>query len=389
MNRFSLTRMPKILFGSGQAEGIPGLLKDLGRNVLIITGAKSYQQSPGIAKVLLSLEKEGNILHFDKIETEPSPGDIDRIVERFRQIRLDTIVAIGGGSVVDAGKAVSAMLPIEGSVRDYLEGVGNKTHPGIKKYFIAVPTTSGTGSEATCNAVLSETGMNGYKRSLRHENLVPDLAIVDPVLTLGCPADITAASGMDAFTQLVESYLSVKSGPLTDTLALEGIREIHSCLYKAVIHGSDLEARSGMAYAALLSGITLSNAGLGLVHGFASSVGGSRNAPHGVICGTMMGIVNRYTIEALLQQNTISIAHEKYGRLGRLFSERNDKDLQWYMKYVADYFEELTEKLQIRRLGGFGILETDLERIADATDHKANPVKFDRYQLVEMLRARL
>jgi alcohol dehydrogenase class IV len=389
VNRFSLIRTPKILFGIGQVEGISGLLKGHGRNLLIVTGAKSYQQSPGIAKVLLTLEKEGYLLHFDKVETEPSPGDIDRIVERFRQIGLDTIVAIGGGSVVDAGKAVSAMLLLEGSVRDYLEGVGTKTHPGIKKYFIAIPTTSGTGSEATCNAVLSVTGMNGYKSSLRNENLVPDVAIVDPMLTLGCPSDITAASGMDAFTQLVESYLSVKSGPLTDALALEGIRIIHACLYKAVTNGADLEVRSGMAYSALLSGITLTNAGLGLIHGFASSVGASYNAPHGVICGTMMGIVNRYNIEALLQQKTISIAHEKYGRLGILFSERSDKNLRWYLKFVIDYFEELTEKLQIRRLGGFGLLETDLERIADATDHKANPVIFDRHQLVEMLKARL
>jgi alcohol dehydrogenase class IV len=389
VNKFSLIRTPRILFGNGQAEALPGLLKGRGINVLIVTGAKSHRQNTGIAKVLLSLEKEGYRLNFDKVEKEPSPGDIDRIVGRYRQIELDSVVAIGGGSVVDAGKAVSAMLPLEGSVRDYLEDVGTKVHPGIKKFFIAIPTTSGTGSEATSNTVLSETGVNGFKRSMRHENLVPDIAIVDPVLTLGCPAEITAASGMDAFTQLAESYLSVKSGSLTDALALEGIRNIHTCLFKAVTHGDDLEARSGMAYAALLSGITLANAGLGLIHGFASSIGGLYRVPHGVICGTMMGSVNRYNIEALLQQNDITLAHQKYGVLGMLFSGRNDKDLQWYMKYVADYIEVATEKLQIRRLGAFGISEADLERIADVTDHKSNPVKFDRKQLVGMLKARL
>ena len=304
-------------------------------------------------------------------------------------MEIDLLVAIGGGSVVDAGKAVSAMLPLEGSVRDYLEGVGTKTHTGMKKYFIAMPTTSGTGSEATANAVLSETGVNGYKRSLRHENLVPDVAIIDPELTLGCPPEITAASGMDAFTQLMESYLSTHSNPVTDALSLEGICKVHACIVRAVIAGDDIEARSGMAYAALLSGITLSNAGLGLIHGFASSVGGCFNVPHGVICGTMMGIVNRYTIEMLLQQNSISATHEKYGLLGKLLSGKEGKDIPWYMQFVSDYIDNLTDILHIQHLGKFGVLEADLDRIADSTDHKANPVKFEKWQLVKMLRARL
>jgi alcohol dehydrogenase class IV len=128
----------------------------------------------------------------------PSPQDVDRIVRRYQPIKLDAILAVGGGSVIDAGKAVSAMLPLEGSVRDFLEGVGTRNHPGLKKPFIAIPTTSGTGSEATSNAVLSETGENGYKRSLRHENFVPDIALVDPLLTPNCPPSITSVSGLDA-----------------------------------------------------------------------------------------------------------------------------------------------------------------------------------------------
>lgn len=389
VNKFGLIRTPKILFGPSQAGTLPVLLKGHGRNILIITGAKSFQQSNAITKLFAILEKEGYRLHFDKIGKEPAPGEVDRIVSRYRQIELDTVVAIGGGSVLDAGKAISAMLPLEGSVRKYLEGVGTNTHSGIKKFFVAMPTTSGTGSEATSNAVLSETGLNGYKRSLRHENLVPDIAIVDPVLTLGCPAEITAASGMDAFTQLVESYLSVKSGRFTNALALDGIGNVHACLYRAVNEGSDIDARSGMAYAAMLSGITLTNAGLGLIHGFASSVGGYYDLPHGAICGTMMGIVNRYNIEALLRQKSISEAHEKYGVLGRLFSGRNDKDLSWYMMFVADYIDNMTERLHIRRLGEYGVALSALGKIAESTDHKANPVKFENEQLVEMLGKRL
>jgi alcohol dehydrogenase class IV len=250
VNKFSLLRTPRILFGKGQVEGLRGLLSFRGKNLLVITGSASYVNNPGIGRFLMELGNEGYTLFFDKIEKEPSPGDIDRIAGRFRQIELETVVAIGGGSVVDAGKAVSAMLPLEGSVQEYLEGVGAKAHPGIKKFFVAIPTTSGTGSEATANAVLSVTGAYGFKRSLRHENLVPDVAIVDPELTMNCPPDITASSGMDAFTQLTESYLSLKSGPLTDTLAMDGIRNIHNFLIRAVETGDDIDARTGMSYAA-------------------------------------------------------------------------------------------------------------------------------------------
>ncbi len=389
VNQFSLIRTPRILFGKGQVEKLPGLVKSPGRNLLVITGGQSHRLYPVLDRLMFSLEHEGYLLHFERIEKEPSPGDIDRIVKRYQTLELNSVVSVGGGSVIDAGKAVSAMLPLEGTVRDYLEGVGTLTHPGEKKFFIAIPTTSGTGSEATANAVLSETGVNGYKRSLRHENLVPDIALVDPELTLACPPGITASSGMDAFTQLIESYLSVKSNPVTDALALEGITRARSCLVKAVTNGDDIGARSGMAYASLLSGITLANAGLGLIHGYASSLGGLFNVPHGVICGTMMGVVNRHNIKALLRQDTITQAHEKYGSLGKLLSDRHDKNLHWYMRFVADYIDELTDQLHIKHLNEFGINVTDLQRIAENTDHKANPVKFEKEELVEMLRSRL
>lgn len=389
VNKFTLLRTPRILFGTGQVEGLPGLFGREKKNLLVITGSSSLIHNPGLVRILLELENAGHTVYTEKIEREPSPADIDHITDKYRPAGVDAVISIGGGSVMDSGKAVSAMLPLEGTVLDYLEGVGTKPHPGTKKLFIAIPTTAGTGSEATANAVLALTGPNGFKRSLRNENLVPDVAIVDPDLTMNCPPEITAASGMDAFTQLTESYLSLKSGPLTDALALEGIRNIHSCLSRAVEAGDDSGARSGMSYAALLSGITLSNAGLGLVHGFASSAGGIFDIPHGVICGTLMGVVNRFNIEALLKADTLSIAHEKYSILGKLLSGVANKDMSWYMQFAVDYTEELTEKLQLKRLGDFGISVSDLGRIADITDHKGNPVKFEKEELVEMLRRRL
>lgn len=387
---FGFIRTPKIIFGAGAVGKLPGILNHPGGNVLIITGSESFRRNKGIDGLLESLQKDKMILHFERIGKEPSPEMIDRITARFRNIQLQAVVAIGGGSVMDTGKAVSAMLPLELPVSEYLESVGTKMHPGMKKFFVAVPTTAGTGSEATANAVLSVSDHRGsYKRSLRHENLVPDVAIVDPILTLQCPKSVTAASGMDALTQLIESYLSLKSGPLTDSLALDGIRHAHLNLYEAWRNGENLLARSGMAYSALLSGITLANAGLGLIHGFASSIGAAFDIPHGVICATLLGIVNRFNINSLMRVKAPDGTLEKFMILGKLLSQAEGKDHTWYMKYTADYLDELTNKLNIRRLGTFGVTSADLENIAAHTDHKSNPVHFEKEEMVEMLKARL
>jgi alcohol dehydrogenase class IV len=386
--KINFLRTPKIIFGNGRSDALPDLLTR-SKKVLIVCGLHSSRQNSMISEILSSVQNDFNTV-IENIGNEPSPADIDKIVYKSHQSTIpDCIVAIGGGSVLDTGKAVSAMIPVEGSVKDYLEGVGSKIHNGHKIYFIAVPTTSGTGSEATSNAVISETGKNGFKRSLRHENFVPDIALVDPLLTLECPPEITAHSGMDAFTQLLESYLSVKSNPLTDALAFEGLKEIHANLLHAVQNGSDPVIRSGMSYAALLSGITLSNAGLGLIHGFASSIGGLFRIPHGVVCGTLMGIVNRYNIQALKDMNEITPAHVKYASLGQWISKQNNKDLHWYMDFTAGYIDDLTEKLNIQPLGNYGITDADLNQISEITDHKANPVLFEQGQLKEMLRNRL
>jgi alcohol dehydrogenase class IV len=164
---------------------------------------------------------------------------------------------------------------------------------------------------------------------------------------------------------------------------------VQANLPDAVKYGDNPESRSGMSYAAMLSGITLANAGLGLIHGFASSIGGYHKIPHGVVCGTLMGIVNRYNVTALINQHEVTPAHEKYGKLGKLFSGRNNKSLSWYMEYAADYIEVLSEQLKMKHLGDFGITAQDLNHIAGNADHKANPVKFEKDQLVEMLEKRL
>jgi len=387
---FGLLRTPKIYCGTGEINRLPALLKDRCKRALVLTGSKSHENNKAIVELINNLEKEKIILDFERIVHEPSPGDIDGITNKYRDLDLQVVVAVGGGSVLDAGKAVSAMLPLNEPVKDYLEGIGTRFHPGIKVFFVAVPTTAGTGSECTANAVLSGTeGGVAFKRSLRHENLVPDVAFVDALFSVSCPKATTAASGMDALTQLIESYLSVKSGPVTDALALEGIVQIHHNLVKAWENGENINARSGMAYAAMLSGITLANAGLGLVHGFASSVGASFEIPHGVVCGTMLSVVNRNNIRSVLSDSEKDNLAKKYVFLGKIFSGIETREKEWYLRFTADYLDELTARLEIPRLGKFGVTTADLEKIAGITDHKSNPVRFQKEQLVEMLRERL
>jgi alcohol dehydrogenase class IV len=389
VNNFTLFRIPGIVFGNGKLSGLPGLVKAFGSNLLILTGKESFLKSKQAERLFDTLKRDTIKYDVDSVVGEPSPAMIDGIVKKYCTASKQVVVAIGGGSVIDAGKAVSAMLPLNEPVKDYLEGVGNRNHPGVKLPFIAVPTTAGTGSETTGNAVLSETGPKGFKRSLRHENFIPDLALVDPELTVSCTPRQTAISGMDALTQLLESFLSTRNNSFTDALALEGIINIKLSLKTAVSSGDDPEARAAMSYAAMLSGISLTNAGLGLVHGFASSVGGLKDIPHGVICGTLMGIVNRYAVEQLLKANTQSTALEKYIRLGKLLSEADGRSEVDYAFFVANYIESLVEELGIPTLGSYGLSEDDIAKIVQTTDHKNNPVVFSHEELTQMLRKRL
>jgi alcohol dehydrogenase class IV len=385
---FNLYRIPRILFGNGKLSQLPQAAGAFGNTILVITGKNSFENSRHAADLKKILQKDFKC-YYESVESEPSPLLIDKLADRYAGLSIKVVVAIGGGSVMDAGKAVSAMLLLQKPVKEYLEGVGNQSHPGIKIPFIAVPTTAGTGSETTFNAVLSETGIHGFKRSLRHENFIPDVAIVDPGLTYSCSPEQTSLSGMDAFTQLLESYFSAKGNSFTDALAMEGIRNVRQFLKKATETGDDPEARAGMSYAAMLSGITLTNAGLGLVHGFASSIGGLIQIPHGLICGTLMGAANRLAVEKLLKANNMSVPLLKYIRLGKILSEEEGRSDEDYAFWVANYLESLTLDLKIPLMGKFGLTEMDAERIAEITDHKNNPVVFHPEELKAILMSRI
>jgi alcohol dehydrogenase class IV len=218
---------------------------------------------------------------------------------------------------------------------------------------------------------------------------VPDIALVDPELTLDCPSALTAASGMDCFTQLTEAYLSTKSNPYTDALAIEGLKAVKDSLVKSCLNGKNIEARTGMSFAALTSGICLANAGLGTVHGFASAIGGQYNIPHGVICGTLMAITNEINVRKLWETNSSPAALKKYANLGRIFLEKKNMSDDYYINGFIDYLNELTVMLNLPGLKSLGLSEDAVERISAASDNKNNPVNLNKKDLAEIIYGRL
>ncbi len=383
---FHFSCVPSIRFKPGALADLPAVIKNYGTRVALVTGKDSFHHSPSSAKLLSAFDTHGITHTRIIISGEPSPAVIDQATGALNEKSIDAVVAIGGGSVLDAGKAVSAMYHIPGSVKEYLEGVGTKTHPGTKLPFIAIPTTSGTGSEATNNSVISETGKNGFKRSLRHPNFIPDVALVDPELTLLCPPDITAASGMDCFTQLTEAFLSDRSGNFTDALAIEGLKEVKTSLQTAYLKGDDLNARAGMSFAALVSGICLANAGLGTVHGFASAIGGMFNIPHGLVCGKLMAPANEISVRELREQKGDTDALIKYTRLGRIFLNEQNKSDDFYIDGFISYLQQMSDFFSLPGFNQYGINEEDIESLCEITENKNNPVKLSKENMAEILR---
>jgi alcohol dehydrogenase class IV len=382
---FQFSRLPKIYFKRGMISELPSIALNYGRRIILVTGENSFLKSDQAAKLFHEFEKIGLDYHLIKVPGEPTPEMIDNAVITFKNQDINLVIGIGGGSSIDAGKAISAMLGRSESIVEYLESVGMKEHPGTKIPYIAVPTTSGTGSEATKNAVISRVGNNGFKRSLRHDNFVPDIALVDPELTLNCPKNITAASGMDCFTQLTEAYLSDKSNEYTDALAFEGLKAINNSLSRSYLDGFDIEARTGMSFAALTSGICLANAGLGVVHGFASSIGGIYNIPHGLICGTLMAKSNEINVRELRKSGKNARALKKYSLLGKLFSDKEGKTEDYSIDEFVQYLHKLSNDLDLDRLKPCIIEEKDIEAICLRTELKNNPVVLTSDNLREII----
>ena len=392
ISSFNLKMPAQIVFGPGKLAALEKIVVRFGSRPLLVLGNRSFLETAYYSLVEQIFSKLKVQLQTVHIGSEPSPEMIDAIVADPCYAKTDMVIAIGGGSTLDGGKAISAMLAEGGRVTRFLEGVGTETPSGRKLPFIAIPTTSGTGSEATSNAVITSVGKQGFKSSLRHDNYIPNLALVDPSLTLSCPQKLTVACSLDSFTQLVEGYLSTNSSVLTDSLALDGIRAIHRSLRIVCADGSNLPARTDLSYSALLSGIVLANSGLGTVHGFASVIGGLFAIPHGVVCGTLMAPANALTLKSLRTNAGVATAGPaltKYARLGKIFSDQKQKTDAWYQDYFIEELERLALELDVPKLNEYGVRTTDIKDIVDKTGNKYNPAQLTGKELTDILRCRI
>lgn len=390
---FNFASIPHIFFGSGAIEQLVDIITEFGKNVLFVIGKNSLKNSGKKDEIQRKSELNSIRCSFISISGEPSPDVIDNITHKYRDEKLDLIVGIGGGSVIDAGKAISAMIPKDDSIKHYLEGVGTKKHDGKKIPYIAIPTTSGTGSEATKNAVISEIGSNGFKKSLRHDNLIPNYAIIDPELLISCPPSITAACGMDAFTQLLEAYTSTKANPMTDSLAYSGMKYIRDAIMPAYTNPHNIAFRLAMAYGALMSGICLANAGLGIIHGLASSIGGFFKIPHGVICGTLLAESTKMNITKLKQIGASGkIGLQKYAEIGALLTKDKYFDqiqIDFYCSFLIETLEQWIDDLNIALLGNYNIHSSDIDKIVNNTGLKNNPAPLNKGDIRKILQNRI
>lgn len=394
---FSIARLPRIEFGSGAINNLPQLVQRYGKSILLVTGGSSFVTGHHWKEVQQKFKKNSIQWELCQIPKEPSPAQIDDIVKLHSKYDIDVVVGIGGGSPLDAAKAIAGLLKVGLSVMDFLEGVGPELpYEGPSVPFIAVPTTAGTGSEATKNAVLSTHGANGFKKSFRDDRLVAEYAIIDPDLLATCPPHIIAANGMDAVTQLMESYVSIKANPLNDALAISGLRAARDSLlawYEMAEQPERTSAyRCKMAYAALLSGINLAQTGLGSVHGLASPLGAFYPIPHGVVCGTLVAEATRVNIEAMLEREPDNIALARYARLGEVMCQRRFPDSERAWHGLVSLLQEWTERMQLQRLSVFGVNDDGLDNVVKnsrGSSMKTNPIVLQDAEIRQILENRL
>jgi len=378
--QFELAPIPQIFFGSGQIQNIGPLIRPFGSRVLIVADEAALKAA-NLEEILTNNQLEYCSL---LIKNEPTTEDIDNGVTAGLEFETEVVIGIGGGAALDAGKAVSGLITNGGVAIDYMEVVGQGLPiKCLPLPYIAVPSTAGTGAEVTRNAVIiSQT--DKYKASIRSPLLIPKIAIVDPSLTLTVPASVTASTGLDALTQLIEAYISNKSQPVTDSLALLGIQKAVKSLQIAYEHGDNLSAREDMALAALLSGICLTNAGLGAVHGFASPLGAS--IPHGVACAALLAAVVDQNIR-ILKANSPTIV--KYAKLGELVANKTFKNTAEAHQMLVQYLRNLTKRLKIPPLSKFGLNKIDIpdiiKKVKRSSSIRYNPVELDDIMLEEIL----
>jgi alcohol dehydrogenase class IV len=379
--RFEFATANRILFGPGVLRQTGPLAAEMGRRALVLTGWKTDRTGMLIDQLSAHGVEAITLL----VTGEPTTELVQIGAERARVENCDIIIGFGGGSAVDTGKAVAALLTNGGEPLDYLEVIGKGkplTKPSAPN--IAIPTTAGTGAEVTRNAVLASPE-HRVKVSLRSPHMLPRVALVDPELTHSLPPAVTASTGMDALTQLIEPFVSVKANPMTDAFCREGIRRAARSLRVAYEHGDDAAAREDMALASLLGGLALANAGLGAVHGFAGPVGGMFPAPHGAVCARLLPPVMAVNVRALRERQPDSAALRRYDEVARMLTGNSAATAADGVAWV----QALYEALQIPALSSYGITAGDLpvlvEKSAMASSMQANPIKLTPEEMREML----
>jgi alcohol dehydrogenase class IV len=383
---FEFATARRVIFGPGISRQAGGLARKAGRRALVVTGRDTAR-----AQFLLESLRQNEVstVVFPGGGGEPSVDTVRQGAELGLRENCELVVSLGGGSALDTGKSIAAMLTNPGDVLDYLEVIGaGKSLDEPSAPFIAIPTTAGTGSEVTRNAVL-DSPEHRQKISLRGASMLPSVAIVDAELTWGAPPAITAGSGMDALTQLIEPYVCIRANPVTDALCVEGMRRAAGSLRIAFEDGRQAAAREDMALASLLGGLALSNAGLGAVHGFAGAIGGMFHAPHGAICAALLPHVMAANLRALRQREPRHDALRRYEEIGRLLTGRPaanaDDGVEWVRQLVGD--------LRIPALGSYGLAVADMAEIVEkgstAGSMKANPIVLTTEEQREILRQAL
>lgn len=379
--QFEFATATRIIFGPGKLSEAGPLAASFGRRALVVTGRTTARAEP----LLTRLHGAGVETALFSVPGEPEIPTVQTGASLAANQQCDLIISFGGGSALDAGKAIAALLTNPGEVLDYLEiiGQGKKlTHPSTP--FIAIPTTAGTGTEVTRNAVLASPE-HRVKVSLRSPFLLPRVALVDPELTYGLPPEITARTGLDAFTQLIEPYVCSRANPLIDGLCMQGIRRAARSLRTAFEKGQAAAAREDMSVASLFGGLALANAGLGAVHGFAGPLGGMLSAPHGSLVAALLPHVMEINLRALRRRQPGSDAVRRYDEVGRLLEgnpkARADDAVAWVRRLVAD--------LKVPPLGNYGLRPQHtsevVEKAARASSMKANPIELNANELAEIL----
>jgi len=393
MNKFEFHGVGRIVFGRGQFARMGELAARLGRSALVVSNAGRQGDGGMVDRLAGLLSAAGVRMAFLGQAAEPQVADVERGLRAAREEKCDMVIGLGGGSAIDAAKAVAALLTNGGSPTDYMEVVGKGlkiTRPAAA--WIAVPTTAGTGAEVTRNAVIGWAEKR-FKASIRSEHLLARFVLVDAELGVSVPRDVTAWAGMDAMCQLIESYTSLGATPITDALAMRGIALAARSLRRAFVNGGDLDAREEMALAALLSGMALANAGLGAAHGLAAPLGANFPVPHGAACAALLRGVLAANVAALRAWPGGEAALGRYAAIGRTLTGRTDLRDSEAIDAATEFTAALARDLDIPALGRFGLTEGCVREMVDlagrSSSMRYNPVSLSPDALAEVLREAL